>query len=235
MKYKTATDLIYQDKITCRIDGKLVLDEVPVSIQKNKTLVIVGPGNSGKSTLLNFLADELTTEAHIATDRKDAITNKIGYYRQREFEMKDIIFEEAFLKKNLDIKMAIDETWKYDKKIAEDLIMGTSIKSHDLPGYLKALLGFTLFEAMNHKNPIWFLDEPEVGLHGEPLEILSRKIKQHIHQRTIVIVTHNIQFAKQVADEIMFLKYGNLIEHSSKDDFVNSKNPDVQYILKMGC
>ena len=219
-------------KLSCRYGDKIILDSISFNIRQNKTLVILGPGGSGKSTLLNYLHHELPEP--LTTTNEDYVFDKkiLGYLTQKHtFTLNT--FEEIFADENFNLKEELKKIWN-DKNTISLLSDHINTSLADIPRPVLKLLELTLFFTRHPDKEVLLLDEPEVSLHND-MSPLINKINSLNGEKTIIIVTHNVELAREVADDIMFLKYGEIIRLSDKKSFLASKNEQVKFLIERGC
>ncbi len=197
---------------------EVLFKDFNLSIQKNQITCLLGPNGSGKSTLLKLILGAVTeAKGNILFDDKTLNnTSKksrlIGYVPQSysldgEMFVDDIITFMASLhglKKN--------NITERKNKIVQSLELTTYINQQikKLSGGQKQLINVAL--GLTHNPEILLLDEPFVGLDlTVKLNLISflKSLK-----KTIICVTHDIDFAERSADEIVLLKKGQILEQS---------------------
>lgn len=220
-----------------------VLDNINLNIHKNDITAIIGPSGSGKSTLLrsiNML--DPPTSGQIFIDGKE-ITNdstSLSTLRQKV----GMVFQNFNLFNNLTVlENIILAPQKIQKKNKEECITKA----------LKLLDNFGLKDKANNKpyqlsggqkqriaiaralaiNPSYMLfDEPTSALDPEMVGDVLDVIKDISKQITSVIVSHEMEFVKNVATNIIFMEQGKIIEQGTPDHFFGPKaSPRIKNFL----
>ncbi|WDF81912.1 amino acid ABC transporter ATP-binding protein [Lacticaseibacillus pabuli] len=220
------------------------LKDISVAFPEHKTTVILGPSGSGKSTLLRSLnlleRPEKGTfdfdEIHI--DYAKPITEQtILKVRQRT----EMVFQQFNLFPHLTVLQNIIEgpvhVLKKDKAAciteAKELLakVGLADKADVFPSQLSGGQAQRVAIARSlamHPEYI-FLDEPTSALDPElELEVLKVLLQIAREQQSMIIVTHNMAFARKVADQILFVEDGNIEFNGTTDEFFNAKNERIQ-------
>ena len=216
----------------------LVLKGINEHIEKGEKVVIIGPSGSGKSTFLRCLnlleqptGGTITFEGVDITDAKNDINKmrqKIGMVFQ-QFNL----FPNYTVKEN--IMLAPVQTGLMNKeeasKRADELLkrVGLFDKADTYPAMLsggqKQRIAIARALAMNPD--VMLFDEPTSALDpemvGEVLEIMKELAQDGM---TMVVVTHEMGFAREVATRVMFINEGQIQEESDPEEFfANPKNP----------
>ncbi|ACN13955.1 GltL1 [Desulforapulum autotrophicum HRM2] len=219
--------------------GKLkVLDNVNETISKGQVVVICGPSGSGKSTLLKTLNGlEPFQEGDIRVDGislKDPGTNfmklrqKMGMVFQR-FEL----YPHMKVIENITIapiKLLNQSKSQAEQKAIELLEkVGITEQAHKYPGNLSGgqQQRVAIARALAMEPDIMLFDEPTSALDPEMIkEVLDVMVNLANSGMTMVVVTHEMGFAKEVADEIIFMDQGRIIERGTDKSFF--ENPESQ-------
>lgn len=238
-------EVLIEIKDLCKsYDNHLVLDRINTTIHKGEVIAIVGPSGCGKSTFLRSmnLLEKPESGAIIfeGTDLLDKKTN-INHVRQKI----GMVFQQFNLFPNMTVKenimlapMKLKSMSKEEaSKRAEELLsrVGLSDKAEAYPGNLsggqKQRIAIARTMAMNPD--VILFDEPTSALDpemvGEVLEIMKELAKEGM---TMIVVTHEMGFAKDVATRVLFIDEKNIKEDSEpKEFFENPKNPRLQEFL----
>lgn len=221
-----------------------VLKDVCLEVAEGEKLVIIGPSGSGKSTTvrcMNFL--EVPTSGHVYIDGKE-LTQKNKTKIIREYE--SMVFQQFNLYPHLDVlhnlTLAPIKIFKKSKKEAEELAMhylevvGLSDKAHVYPSTLSGgqQQRIAIARALCAQTKIILFDEPTSALDPETIqEVLDVMIKLAKESNiTMVVVTHEMGFARQVADRVVFMADGTIIEEGTPEHFFTEpKNKRVKQFL----
>ena len=221
-----------------------VLKDVCLEVAEGEKLVIIGPSGSGKSTTvrcMNFL--EVPTSGHVYIDGKE-LTQKNKTKIIREYE--SMVFQQFNLYPHLDVlhnlTLAPIKLFKKSKKEAEELAMhylevvGLSDKAHVYPSTLSGgqQQRIAIARALCAQTKIILFDEPTSALDPETIqEVLDVMIKLAKESNiTMVVVTHEMGFARQVADRVVFMADGTIIEEGTREHFFTEpKNERVKQFL----
>ena len=220
------------------------LNGIDQEIRKGEVVVIVGPSGSGKSTFLRSLnLLEVPTEGHIyfeGTDITDKKTN-INLCRQKI----GMVFQHfnLFPHKTILDNITIGQTkvLKRSKKEAADRAMellkrvGLEEKAHVYPSQLSGgqKQRIAIIRSLAMDPDVMLFDEPTSALDpemvGEVLELMKELAKTGM---TMVVVTHEIGFAKEVGSRILFVDEGIVKEENNpKDFFENPQDPRLKDFL----
>jgi ABC-type polar amino acid transport system ATPase subunit len=215
-----------------------VLDKVNETIRRNQVVVICGPSGSGKSTLLKTLNGlEEFQEGDViidGTSLKDPDTNlnklrqKIGMVFQR-FEL----YPHMTAVQN--ITLAPIKVKKLDKAEADKKAMsllervGIAEQANKYPGNLSGgqQQRVAIARALAMEPDIMLFDEPTSALDPEMIkEVLDVMIDLAKSGMTMIVVTHEMGFAKEVADEIIFMDQGRIVERGTDKSFFENPKTD---------
>jgi len=215
-----------------------VLDNINEIIHRNQVIVICGPSGSGKSTLLQCLNGlERFQEGDVVIDGtslSDSSTNIIKI-RQRIGK----VFQRFELYPHLtalqNITLAPIKVKKLSKKDATRKAMellervGIKNQANKYPGFLSGgqQQRVAIARALAMEPNIMLCDEPTSALDPEMIqEVLDVMIDLAKSGMTMIVVTHEMSFAKDVADEIIFMDEGRIIERATDSAFF--ENPKTQ-------
>lgn len=225
-----------------------VLKGIGLEIEKGQVISIIGPSGSGKSTFLrslNFL--ETPSSGKITFDGKTFNMENISKKEINEIRgYTTMVFQNYNLFKN---KTALENVIegllivkKMDKREAEakgmELLekVGLQDKADSYPNQLSGgqqqRVGIARAIAMNPE--VILLDEPTSALDpeliGEVLKVIKDMVKEHM---TMIIVTHEMQFAREISDYILFMDNGMIVEEGTPEKiFESSTNQRLNNFLK---
>ena len=221
-----------------------VLRNINLEVEKNKKIVVCGPSGSGKSTLIRCINRlEEHQEGNIIVDGTELNENTKNIEQIRaEVGM---VFQQFNLFPHLSIldNCTLAPIWvkKTPKKEAEDLAMNQlekvqiSDQSQKFPGQLSGgqQQRCALARALCMEPKIMLFDEPTSALDPEMIkEVLDAMVNLAKAGMTMIVVTHEMGFAKEVADEVIFMDEGMIIEKANtKEFFANPKNDRTKLFL----
>ncbi len=220
------------------------LDGVTAEIKQGEVVVIIGPSGSGKSTYLRSLnLLEHPTSGQIVfenTDITDPKTN-INLHRQKMgmvFQQFNL-FPHMTVLKNLTI--APIKLLKMSKEVAEEKAIqlltrvGLADRADSYPSQLSGgqKQRVAIVRALMMSPDVMLFDEPTSALDpemvGEVLDVMKELAKEGM---TMVVVTHEMGFAREVADRVIFMCDGKIVEEGTPDEiFTNPKDPRAQQFL----
>lgn len=209
-----------------------VLKGINEHISKGEKIVIIGPSGSGKSTFLRCLnLMETPTKGSILFDGKDITklnSKEINHVRQRMgmvFQHFNL-FPHLSIRKNITlapVKLGLMTQEDADAK-AEELLtrVGLPDKADEYPSRLsggqKQRIAIARSLAMNPE--VMLFDEPTSALDpemvGEVLELMKQLASEGM---TMVVVTHEMGFAREVASRVLFMAEGTIMEQNTPDKF----------------
>ena len=221
-----------------------VLKNINLEVEKNKKIVVCGPSGSGKSTLIRCINRlEEHQEGNIIVDGTELNENTKNIEQIRaEVGM---VFQQFNLFPHLSIldNCTLAPIWvkKTPKKEAEDLAMNQlekvqiSDQSQKFPGQLSGgqQQRCALARALCMEPKIMLFDEPTSALDPEMIkEVLDAMVNLAKAGMTMIVVTHEMGFAKEVADEVVFMDEGMIVEKAkTKDFFANPKSDRTKLFL----
>ncbi len=213
-----------------------VLKNLNLDIQQGEVVSIIGPSGSGKSTLLrciNYLEEPtsgtIEFEGKIIKNDSEQIKdlrNNVGMVFQEFnlFEMKNVL-SNITLAPVLTKKMNKQEAREEANKVLK--FVGLKDKIFEMPknlsGGQKQRVAIARALAMQPK--VLLLDEPTSALDPELVQEVLKVIQMLVKKKiTMIIVTHQIDFAKEISDRIIFMEDGKIVEEGSPEEIlVNPK------------
>ncbi len=221
-----------------------VLKDINLEVEKNKKIVVCGPSGSGKSTLIRCINRlEEHQEGHIIVDGIE-LTKATKDIEKIRAEV-GMVFQQFNLFPHLSIldNCALAPIWvkKKTKKEAEELAMKQleqvqiSDQAHKFPGQLSGgqQQRCALARALCMEPKIMLFDEPTSALDPEMIkEVLDAMVNLAKAGMTMIVVTHEMGFAKEVADEVIFMDEGMIVERAdTKEFFANPKSDRTKLFL----
>ena len=221
-----------------------VLKGINFKVKNNEVVVLIGPSGSGKSTLLRCLNKlEEPTSGSIIIDGHDISDPKTDIDKARENI--GMVFQHFNLFNNLtvgeNITLAPVELGKLEKEqaefVAKNLLetVGLADKYDAMPASLSGgqKQRVAIARALAMKPDIMLFDEPTSALDpemvGDVLEVMKKLAKDGM---TMVVVTHEMGFAKEVADRVVFMADGHVMEEGTPEEvFDNPQNERTKAFL----
>lgn len=217
--------------------GKLrVLKGINLEVQEGKVVVIIGPSGSGKSTLLRCINGLEAIDQGII--EVDGIKVDVKNQKQNLLEIRQragMVFQQFNLFPHLSVldniaispKIVKKENIKDAEDFALELLqrVGLEEKSKSFPEQLSGgqKQRVAIARAMAMKPKILMLDEPTSALDpemiAEVLEVMRGLAKEGI---TMVCITHEMGFAREIADKMVFIDDGIILEENSPEEFFNN-------------
>ena len=220
-----------------------VLKGVDVSIEEKEVVVIIGPSGSGKSTLLrcmNYL--EEPTSGDITVDNmkldKHADINKIRENIGMVFQRFNLfphmtVLENIVLAPTKVLKISRDEAISTTKDLLQRV--GLKEKANSYPSQLSGgqQQRVAIARALAMKPKVMLFDEPTSALDPEMVTEVLDVMKSLANQgMTMVVVTHEMGFAREVGDRVLFVDEGRIIEEGTpKEIFENPKQERTKLFL----
>lgn len=223
--------------LTKRFGNVKVFENVNFEVRKGEKVVIVGPSGAGKSTFLRCLnALELPSSGEIYYERT-LITQKTNLNKLRE-EI-GMVFQHFNLFPHLtalqNVMLGPVVVKKMDKNLARDIAIDYLKKvglGHRLNHYPKELSGgekqrVAIARALAMQPKLMLFDEPTSALDIEMIQEVLDVMKEIAENgMTMVVVTHEISFAKEVADRVVFMADGRIVEEGHPIEFF--ENPQTE-------
>ncbi len=227
-------------------DGVIkALDGVSAKIEKGEVVVVIGPSGSGKSTFLRSLnLLEMPTSGSIIFEGEEITNPKVNINIHRKkmgmvFQQFNL-FPHMTVLKNLTI--APMKLLKMEKEVAEkkaiELLetVGLAGRAESYPSQLSGgqKQRVAIVRALMMNPDVMLFDEPTSALDpemvGEVLNVMKALAKNGM---TMVVVTHEMGFAKEVADRVVFMAEGAIVEEGTPEEiFENPKDSRTQQFLK---
>ena len=228
-----------------KFSNNLVLKDINLSVQEGERIVIIGPSGCGKSTLLRCLngLNEITSGEIIYKGKniskketnKEEIRKKIGMvFQQFNLFPHLTVMENIILAPVKHKLMTKDEAIKKGKELLEKINLLDKVNSYpkELSGGEQQRVAIIRTLMMN----------PEVILFDEPTSALDPKMKQEVLELmkslsdlnlTMIVVTHEMNFAYEFATRIIYMEDGIIVEEGTKEEIFNKpKSKNLKEFLK---
>ena len=228
--------------------GLEVLQGIDISVGKGETVSVIGPSGSGKSTLLRcatFLETADSGEIKYMGNKAAWTdeTGKMKYVSPSELKKFKSCFGLVFQQFNLFphftvLKNIIDAPVSVQKRSRDEVTeeamailekMGLASKANEYPGRLSGgqQQRVAIARAMALKPKILFFDEPTSALDPELTGEVLKVIRQLAEEKmTMVVVTHEMDFARAVSDRVIFMDGGSIVEQGDPDKVLG--DPDEE-------
>ena len=229
-----------------------VLKDISLSVNKGEVLSIIGPSGSGKSTLLRCAVNLEKIDGGKITYNNDVMADthngKVMYANKNELKkIRDsfgLVFQNFNLFPHYSVwKNVIDapiHVQKRDRaeveKTAMELLekMGIADKKDSYPCQLSGgqQQRVSIVRALAMEPDILFFDEPTSALDPELTQEILKVIKELADEHmTMVIVTHEMSFAKEVSNRIIFMEHGVIVEDGTPQEVFASENQRTKEFL----
>ncbi|TPR55116.1 amino acid ABC transporter ATP-binding protein [Enterococcus sp. OL5] len=240
--------MIKVDALNKSFGSKQVLENISLDFQKGEVVAIIGPSGSGKSTLLRCL--NLLEKPDTGTITIGAVSlNTDSYTKKEEHQLRQqtaMVFQNYNLFRNKTALENVTESVIANKKLPknEAEALGNSLLkrvglSEQASQYPVTLSGgqqqrVSIARALAVNPDALLFDEPTSALDpelvGEVLQVIRELAKQ---ETTMVIVTHEMQFAKEVANRVIFMENGQILHEGTPEEVLSATtHPRMNQFLK---
>lgn len=225
-----------------RFDELEVLKGITFSMQAGEKIVILGPSGSGKSTILRCINQLETFEEGEIFFQGEAVNNKKKLNRLRQkigmvFQKFNVFNHMTVLQNVMEAPMHVKGISRPEVEIlAKKYIAKVGLEDR-LDARARVLSGgqqqrVAIARALAMQPDILLFDEPTSALDpeltGEILKVIKDLAAEHM---TMVIVTHEMNFARNVADQIIFMDQGVIAQQGTPEELFHSDNPRMQEFL----
>lgn len=213
--------------LTKKYGTNMAVNHLTVSLPKGKIIGLLGPNGSGKTTLIKMLNGLLTpTEGTILIDGNNVGTvtkSKVAYLPDR-----------TYLTMNQTIRESLDYFQDFyadfSRERAEEMLkslgIDPTVKMRTLSKGTKEKVQLIL--VMSRNASLYILDEPIAGVDPAARDYILRTIINNYNpEATVLISTHLIEDVEQVLDEVIFMRYGQLVLYTSVDNIREEKGKSV--------
>ena len=244
--------LLEMNHIKKSFDGQEVLKDISIHVDEGEVLSIIGPSGSGKSTMLRcatmleiiddgeiiYLGDKaaFSKDGH-AVYAKAADLKKIHSYYGLVFQNFNLFPHYTVMKNIIDAPVCVDDVSKEEaKERAWKLLkqLGLSDKADAYPYQLSGgqQQRVSIARALALQPKVLFFDEPTSALDpeltGEVLRVIRQLADEHM---TMVIVTHEMQFAKELSDRVIFMEKGLVCQEGTPEEVFGNPNARVKEFI----
>ncbi len=210
--------------ITKEFGTTVALDNVAISLEKNKIYGLLGRNGAGKTTLLNLMTNKIfPTAGEILVDGDNVIENdkalsKIYFMTEKNFYSDSMTVKSAF-RWSKEFYPAFDDN--YANTLSEKFLLKTNKKIKSLSTGYKSI--FKIIIALSCNAPVILLDEPVLGLDANHRDLFYKELIQSYsdNPRTIIISTHLIEEAADIIENAIVLKNGKIILNDSVENILS--------------
>ena len=226
--------------------NNVVLKDISVAIEKGEVVSVIGPSGSGKSTFLRCINGlEEFDGGHIFVDNEDMADKNLNIDKLREkigmvFQSFNLFPHLTVLENIILAPVTLKKMSKEEAKVkAKELLKKVGLEEKadfypsSLSGGQKQRVAIARALAMNPEAILF--DEPTSALDpemvGEVLQVMKSLAKDGM---TMVVVTHEMGFAREVCDRVIFMADGEIVEQGNPNDvFLNPQHERTQNFLKV--
>ena len=213
--------------LTKKYGTNVAVNHLTVSLPKGKIIGLLGPNGSGKTTLIKILNGLLTpTEGTILIDGNNvgtATKSKVAYLPDRTYLTMNQTIREI-------LDFFQDFYTDFSRERAEEMLkslgIDPTVKMRTLSKGTKEKVQLIL--VMSRNASLYILDEPIAGVDPAARDYILRAIINNYNpEATVLISTHLIEDVEQVLDEVIFMRYGQLVLYTSVDNIREEKGKSV--------
>ena len=226
--------------------NNVVLKDISVAIEKGEVISVIGPSGSGKSTFLRCINGlEEFDGGHILVDNEDMADKNLNIDKLREkigmvFQSFNLFPHLTVLENIILAPVTLKKMSKEEAKVkAKELLKKVGLEEKadfypsSLSGGQKQRVAIARALAMNPEAILF--DEPTSALDpemvGEVLQVMKSLAKDGM---TMIVVTHEMGFAREVCDRVIFMADGEIVEQGNPNDvFLNPQHERTQNFLKV--
>jgi len=240
--------MIKVTKLSKKFDDLSVLKEINLEVNKGEIVVIIGPSGTGKSTLLrclNYLETPTTGTIEIGNVSVDALSHNQKQVTELR-KQSSFVFQNYSLFANKtaleNVAESLITVWKTPRNEALQTAQTILIKvglEDKLDAYPSQLSGgqqqrVGIARAMAAKGEVILFDEPTSALDPEWVEEVLAVMQQlALEKQTMIVVTHEMQFAREVADRVIFMEGGYIVEQGTPEQiFEHPEHARTQAFVK---
>ncbi len=238
MKTENAKDIIVCEGVKKWFGDFQALKGVTTTVKEQEVVVVIGPSGSGKSTLIRCINRlEAHQEGTIIVDGIE-LTNDLRNIEKIRSEV-GMVFQQFNLFPHLTVldnitlapmwvrKLPRDEAEQTGMELLERV--GIPEQAQKYPGQLSGgqQQRVAIARALAMKPKVMLFDEPTSALDPEMIkEVLDVMKELALSGMTMIVVTHEMGFAKEVADRVLFFDYGTIVEEGTPEHFFTNPQHD---------
>ncbi|WP_341515848.1 ABC transporter ATP-binding protein [Mesomycoplasma ovipneumoniae] len=228
--------MIKIQNLTKKIDDRFIFNSLNLEIPSNKVTFVVGESGIGKTTLINLIA---------GFTKKDS--GNISFFDENGSEIKKPLVDVVFQDFNLIEKITSNDNILIGNNVINKLLDKNalnqnanlmSIKTEQLEQKVNNLSGgerqrIAILRSLSRDSSFILLDEPTRNLDIENAKIVFENLANISKNKTILVVSHNLDLAKKYADKIVYMEKNKITEEifdkNSQNQSLISKNSDLNY------
>ncbi|UVO15019.1 ABC transporter ATP-binding protein [Mesomycoplasma ovipneumoniae] len=228
--------MIKIQNLTKKIDHKFIFSSLNLEIPSNKVTFVVGESGIGKTTLINLIA---------GFTKKDS--GNISFFDENGSEIKKPLVDVVFQDFNLIEKITSNDNILIGNNVINKLLDKNalnqnanlmSIKTEQLEQKVNNLSGgerqrIAILRSLSRDSSFILLDEPTRNLDIENAKIVFENLTNIAKNKTILVVSHNLDLAKKYADKIVYIEKNKITEEifdkNSQNQSLIAKNSDLKY------
>lgn len=245
-EYRNNPVMIDVKNLTKKFEDLTVFEDLSFDVRKNEAVCIIGASGSGKSTLLRCLNNlETPTSGKIFIEGDELIPGNRESVKKALSKV-GMVFQSFNLFSNMTVLENVIEAPITVKKVPRDVIIpeaeellkkvGLLDKKDQYPSRLSGgqKQRVAIARALAMKPDIMLFDEPTSALDPELVNEVLMVMKDLAYSGlTMVVVTHEMSFARDVSDRVIFMDKGKIVEDDVPSEiFTNPKNPRTREFLK---
>jgi polar amino acid transport system ATP-binding protein len=243
VKLDDSNIIVKAEQVNKHFGSLHVLKNIDLEVRKNEVLVIIGPSGSGKSTFLRCINHlEKITSGHIYVNG-----HMIGYHDRNGRLVEDS--EKNIARQRAEIGMVFQRFNLFPHLTAAENIMEAPVRVRKIPAeqaradaerllvrvgladkrdqYPNQLSGgqqqrVAIARALAMKPNLMLFDEPTSALDPEMIGEVLDVMKELAHEMTMIVVSHEMGFARAAANRIVFVDQGQIVEQATPDDFFSN-------------
>lgn len=228
-------NIIEAKNLTKKFGNLTVFENLNLTVKKGEVLVIIGASGSGKSTLLRCLNHLEVPDFGEIFIEGEKLNIKNKKHTRNVIEKMGMVFQNFNLFPHMTVEQNVIEAPITVKKENKDVVLkrscsllkkvGLEDKKNNYPSSLSGgqKQRVAIARALAMEPDIMLFDEPTSALDpelvGEVLNVMNNLAKEGM---TMVIVTHEMGFAKEVADKVIFMDGGKIVEQGSPEELFNN-------------
>ncbi|MFT4146916.1 MAG: urea ABC transporter ATP-binding protein UrtD [Mobilitalea sp.] len=235
-------------QLSVEFNGFQALTDVNMKIQEGELHVIIGPNGAGKTTFMDLVTGKSIPTAGIVLFEGVNITGKSTteitrkYHIGRKFQGPNV-FDNMTVKENIEIAMEgyssmmrcvfFHKSTSFMEKVSEilrviDLYDYRHFMASDLSHGQRQWLEIGMVVAQNPK--LIILDEPTAGMTADETYKTGEMIKRLKGEHTLIVVEHDMDFVRQVAEYVTVLNYGHVLAEGTMEEIQNNEEVIAVYL-----